>query len=765
MPAVHPHRRRGRLLLPFLALVLTPLACTDQPTAPAYSEAAPKPAASQQHPYLLDQLRPAVSPSMSAMKMALSTASISAAAASLSVTAPNVLLLPDLDGAATTALATSLAEAGFHVGVVPAPEYNWFGSNPPLTGYEVVIHLNGATYNTPLSAGAQSALSSFVTSGGGFIGAQWNGYEEIAGQQMDMTDLVLQGVGEPEGDSCGDCDVTYTTVAGQEGHQVLEGIPSSFTFPADGHDASPKLALQGDPSTAVLMRSPGGGAGVIVRQVGGGKVVNFGFAPNYTLGAPRTLLDPNVRKLYVNAARWLAGTTPTPGSGSLDSDADGVIDGTDNCGNASNPSQLDTDGDGVGDECDLDDDNDGVFDLDDNCPDVANADQADADGDWIGDACDERGTTLQTITFEPIADKTYGDAPFAVNASASSGLPVTFVFSGSCSMEGTTVTITAAGSCTIFAQQSGNDVYTFAADVVRSFTIAKAPATITVGTEYVYDGTIKQATVTTSPAGLSGVTISYSLAGSPVTEPVNAGTYEVLAVLDNPNYEAPQTTGTLTIHRAAPTIHWTSPAAITEGTPLGATQLNATATGVSDVDLSGSFVYLPAAGAVLPTGEAQPISVEFIPSSTNYSRAIKTVTITVLAGGAPPSKLKFTGFFRPVHNLPVVNTVAAGSAIPVRFSVEGARGSQVLQPGSPTSVPVACNSAFPEGVEETADEASSHVLTSGHRYTYVWKTSSAWAGSCRKLLVTLVDGSRHEALFRFGKGQKRKVVKRVKHLK
>src|SRR6185436_9584639 len=45
----------------------------------------------------------------------------------------------------------------------------------------------------------------------------------------------------------------------------------------------------------------------------------------------------------------------------------------------------------------------------------------------------------QTISFGPLPDKTLGDPDFLVNATASSGLPVSFAASGSCTVSGSTV--------------------------------------------------------------------------------------------------------------------------------------------------------------------------------------------------------------------------------------------------------------------------------------------------------------------------------------
>src|SRR5262249_2111062 len=84
-------------------------------------------------------------------------------------------------------------------------------------------------------------------------------------------------------------------------------------------------------------------------------------------------------------------------------------------------------------------------------------------------------------------------------------------------------------------------------------------------------------------------------------------------------------TGTLTVGKATPTITWNNPADITYGTPLGASQLNATAS------VPGTFVYTPAAGTVLNAGNGQTLHVDFTPTDTaNYNNASKNVSINVL---------------------------------------------------------------------------------------------------------------------------------------
>ena len=78
--------------------------------------------------------------------------------------------------------------------------------------------------------------------------------------------------------------------------------------------------------------------------------------------------------------------------------------------------------------------------------------------------------------------------------------------------------------------------------------------------------------------------------------------------------------------QATPAITWATPATITYGTTLSATQLDANST------VAGAFVYAPTAGTVLGTG-TQTLSVAFTPTdTTDYTAATDTVQLTVNKG-------------------------------------------------------------------------------------------------------------------------------------
>ena len=103
--------------------------------------------------------------------------------------------------------------------------------------------------------------------------------------------------------------------------------------------------------------------------------------------------------------------------------------------------------------------------------------QSNYDGMWLDDArIVESGTTTktaQTITFTDITKKT-GDADFALSATASSNLPVSYSIADAsiATITNGTVHILKAGTTTITASQAGNGTYAAAPDVTATLTIS-----------------------------------------------------------------------------------------------------------------------------------------------------------------------------------------------------------------------------------------------------------------------------------------------------
>ena len=99
-------------------------------------------------------------------------------------------------------------------------------------------------------------------------------------------------------------------------------------------------------------------------------------------------------------------------------------------------------------------------------------------------------------------------------------------------------------------------------------------------------------------------------------------------------------------------------------------------------------------------------------------------------------------------------TVNAGVGIPVKFSLGSDYGLNIFVSGSPASQQVSCSGGSggsSSQIEETVTTGNNSLQydPTTQTYTYVWKTDKAWAGSCRQLIVRLIDGTEQIALFQF----------------
>ena len=91
------------------------------------------------------------------------------------------------------------------------------------------------------------------------------------------------------------------------------------------------------------------------------------------------------------------------------------------------------------------------------------------------------GKQSQTIPFDALPAKTYGDAPFTLPATTDAGLTITYASSNSsvAKVDAHTVTVVGAGMADITAVQMGNDMVNAATPVMRTLIVAKASLVIT----------------------------------------------------------------------------------------------------------------------------------------------------------------------------------------------------------------------------------------------------------------------------------------------
>jgi len=85
----------------------------------------------------------------------------------------------------------------------------------------------------------------------------------------------------------------------------------------------------------------------------------------------------------------------------------------------------------------------------------------------------------QTITFGALSQQKQGDAPFPLNATADSGLPVSFsIVSGPAALSGNILVLNGWGTVTVNASQAGNNSYAAATSVTQSFFVTPPDNTI-----------------------------------------------------------------------------------------------------------------------------------------------------------------------------------------------------------------------------------------------------------------------------------------------
>ena len=252
----------------------------------------------------------------------------------------------------------------------------------------------------------------------------------------------------------------------------------------------------------------------------------------------------------------------------------------------------------------------------------------------------------QTITFGALGNATFGDPDFTVSASATSGLAVTFGASGNCSVSGSTVHITGAGSCTITASQAGDINNNPATDVPQSFSISKASQTITFGA--LGNKIFGDADFAVSATSTSGLTVTFAASGNctmsgSTVHITGAGTCTITAsqagdINNNPATDVPQS---FSISKASQTITFGALANKNFGDPdfavsaTASSSLTVSFSAIGNCSVAGSTVHLTGAGSCTITasqnGDKNYNVAASVPQTFSIAKGSQTITFAALA--------------------------------------------------------------------------------------------------------------------------------------
>jgi hypothetical protein len=193
-------------------------------------------------------------------------------------------------------------------------------------------------------------------------------------------------------------------------------------------------------------------------------------------------------------------------------------------------------------------------------------------------------------------------------------------------------------------------------------------------------------TTSLAPQASDGIVITVSVPGN-ATGSASSITAPVTATVSSPTFSSNVTSPVtiITVQRHA-AVTWATPAAITAGTPLSSTQLDA----VGNTD--GTYVYMPAAGTVLSPG-VTTLSVTFTPTDQASYPGTATTTVTQVVNGKTPATVTLTNLAQTYTGSPLpvtVTTSPAGLTVGLTYTGTGGTtyGPSSTAPTAPGSYTV-----------------------------------------------------------------------------
>lgn len=368
------------------------------------------------------------------------------------------------------------------------------------------------------------------------------------------------------------------------------------------------------------------------------------------------------------------------------------------------------------------------------------------------DAHSNTGTNSFSVTVADTTDPELdGHGNETAEATGPNGATVTYTKPGASDVASTTVAVDclppsgstfALGTSTVTC--TATDEHGNTADGTFDVTVQDTtPPTVTVPSDKTVEAT--------SP---SGATVSFAASASDLVDgalsatcsPASGSTFALGdTTVTCSSTDSHSNTGSSTFNvkvqdTTGPTLHL--PANINAlATSAAGAAVSYTATADDLVDTSVTPTCTPASGTTFAVGTTT-VNCSATDDSGNTTTGSFTVTVS----------FGWNGFFAPVDNNGVLNTIKGGQTVPLKWNIPNGSGGWISSLDVVRSIKYGdftCAASAPtDDVETTATGGT--VLrydTTANQYIYNWQTPKT-AGKCYKVTVTLTDNSTHSALFK-----------------
>lgn len=226
------------------------------------------------------------------MKRKLFILFIPAVFIALSAQAQEILILNDAQ--TQDSIMTILTDAGLTV--EDGGPY-WQFTDRDISGFSLVILLNGVAWTNAVPQAGQDNLRQFIFNGGMMLSTEWISWSGATNQTLNSIIPVRYGGSWSTGSE------TYTVMAE---HPITDNLPEEFIVPSNWSFSVTDRKTDATLNAVTLIRGSRSRDAVVIGDYGNGSIVHWNMGGQYS---GRNIWSDEVRQLLINIAEHMTPST------------------------------------------------------------------------------------------------------------------------------------------------------------------------------------------------------------------------------------------------------------------------------------------------------------------------------------------------------------------------------------------------------------------------------------------------------------------------